>query len=46
MIYFTADTHFGHVNVIKMSNRPFADINEMNKTLITNWNSFVSLYLR
>jgi calcineurin-like phosphoesterase family protein len=42
MIYFTADTHFGHVNVIKMSNRPFADINEMNKTLITNWNSLVS----
>ena len=42
MIYFTADTHFHHVNVIDMCNRPFADVNEMNKTLITNWNALVS----
>ncbi len=42
MIYFTADTHFFHQNVIRLNNRPFADVNEMNKVLIANWNALVS----
>ena len=41
MIYFTADTHFCHSNVIKMCNRPFGNINEMNEILIQNWNAVV-----
>ena len=38
MIYYIADTHFGHENVIEMCNRPFQNIEEMNTALIENWN--------
>ena len=38
MFYFTADPHFGHENVVWMCNRPFDTIEEMNETLIENWN--------
>ena len=41
MIYFTADTHFGHENVLWMCERPFATIEEMNSALIENWNGRV-----
>lgn len=41
MIFFTGDTHFGHGNVIRFCNRPFATVQEMNKALINNWNKVV-----
>lgn len=40
-IWFTSDTHFGHENIIRFCNRPFDNIEEMNKTLIQNWNAVV-----
>ena len=42
MIYFTADTHFGHNNIIKICERPFEDIEQMDNTLINNWNNVVT----
>ena len=41
MIYFTADTHFGHENVIRFCGRPFSCAAEMDEALIANWNSRV-----
>ena len=41
MIYFTSDFHLGHENVIKFQNRPFSNVEEMNKVLIINYNSLV-----
>ena len=34
MIFYTADLHFGHQNVLKYDNHPFADVNEMDRALI------------
>lgn len=41
MIYFTADSHVKHVNILRLSKRPFSDIHEMDRALIDNWNSVV-----
>ncbi len=42
MIYFTADTHFYHSNVINLNNRPFKNLDDMHRSLIRNWNSYIS----
>ena len=39
---FTADTHFGHGNIIRSCNRPFADAAEMDRFMIEAWNSVVA----
>ena len=41
MIYFTADLHLNHSNIITYTNRPYRNITEMDRALITNWNSVV-----
>lgn len=42
MVYFIGDLHFNDSGIIKYENRPFNTIDEMNNTLIRNWNSTVS----
>ena len=37
-VFFTSDTHFNHHNIIRFAHRPFADVNQMNDTIIKNWN--------
>ena len=41
-VFFTADTHFGHYNIMRYIDRPFKSVDEMNNTIITNWNKVVS----
>ncbi len=40
--YLISDLHLDHGNVIEYCDRPFADVEDMNQTLLTNWNSVVS----
>lgn len=40
--WFTSDLHLGHARIVELSNRPFADVDEMNAALIENINASVS----
>lgn len=42
MFYLTADTHFGHNNIIRYCNRPFNTVDEMDDKIIENWNNVVT----
>lgn len=42
MIYFTADYHFNHNNIIKYCNRPFSTVSEMNEVIISRYNECVN----
>lgn len=40
-IFYIADTHFSHKNILRFDNRPFETVDEMDKTLMKNWNNAV-----
>lgn len=40
-IWFWSDLHFGHTNIIKFSDRPYASTQEMDEKLIINHNALV-----
>jgi calcineurin-like phosphoesterase family protein len=40
--WYTADLHLGHANIIRYCDRPFSDVDEMNRALIDRWNSVVA----
>jgi calcineurin-like phosphoesterase family protein len=48
-IWVISDTHFNHTNILRFTDRNtgnlirpgFSDVNEMNETMIQNWNSVV-----
>lgn len=42
MIFFTADTHFNHRNIIEYCTRGFRTAKEMNNFIIKRWNEKVS----
>lgn len=41
MIYFTADLHFFHKNIIRYDLRPYHNVDEMNADIIAKWNNKV-----
>lgn len=40
-VFFTSDTHFYHDGIRKFCDRPFSSVEEMNETMIKNWNNKV-----
>ena len=38
---YISDLHLGHKNAIMHDNRPFANLDEMHSSIITNWNDVV-----
>jgi len=41
-VWFTADLHLGHVNIIGYCNRPFAGVAAMNDEIVRRWNDTVA----
>jgi calcineurin-like phosphoesterase family protein len=41
VVYLGYPLNFGHKNIIKYCNRPYDSVEEMDESIITNWNSVV-----
>lgn len=41
MNYYISDLHLGHYNILKMCNRPFETVEEMQGKITENWNNVV-----
>ena len=41
MNFYIADCHFGHENILRFDNRPFADLEQMEEVMVMNWNASV-----
>ena len=42
MKFYTSDLHLGHEQIIYFDDRPFTNVEVMNKVIIDNWNSVVN----
>ncbi len=42
MLFFTSDFHINHFNIIRYSARPYSSVEEMNESLVENFNKTVS----
>lgn len=42
MIYYISDLHIGHKSAIRFDERPFADMDEMEREIIRRWNEKVT----
>jgi len=40
-LFWVADNHFGHKNIIKYCNRPFDNVKDMDETMVKKWNQVV-----
>ena len=41
-VFFTSDTHFGDIRVLRIDKRPFRNLEEHDAALIANWNETVA----
>jgi calcineurin-like phosphoesterase family protein len=41
-VWFTADHHFQHANIIQFCSRPFVDAEAMDDAMVANWNRYVA----
>jgi calcineurin-like phosphoesterase family protein len=41
-VWFTADQHWGHANIIRYTRRPFLNVTDMDEQLIADWNATVA----
>lgn len=42
MVFFIADTHFDHANIIRYCNRPFENVDDMNQYMVEQWNKKIT----
>lgn len=43
MIWFTSDTHFGHENVLRLADRPWSTVAQMNDDMVASINGKVAV---